>query len=348
MKSKKTANESENGFKYTWWLIGAIAIFTISICAILFLPWISEIYSSLIHEKVNPENLNVSRIDVLKITISLIGPFLTFIVFINTLNIQKESKKDRERDKKAEEKRKNLDDANREFYALLELFIKNQKKLFEMHGVKNCDVVTYLYDYAINIICEADNRLINSYNGSYTRIYAFTDEDRGDYTGTSITEIIKNLGIDFTDLKEKSEKIISYQYDSVYHITSSYFKVLHRILKNLNYRYESGYLNEHEYLNYIGVLRSQLSSKELVIILVNALYIERGLGLAIEAVGTDIFGDKRDFKKNQHFNIPSPKVTDKDLEFFIYNQENITKRIGYRERLKNEDDSQNKNFINFK
>ncbi|MDS1011737.1 putative phage abortive infection protein [Lactococcus lactis] len=132
---------------------------------------------------------------------------------------------------------------------------------------------------------------------------------------------------------------------------SSYFKIFHRILKSLNKRFDEKKLDESDYKNYIGILRTQLSSEELVVILINSLYVKRGLGLGIELIGTNLFGDEKDFKIDQHFVIPKPEIIQDDLSIFINDNEgkNIKKRKDYEKKLKSIDNiAEFEDIMNFK
>ncbi len=53
------------------------------------LPSFGLWYGANVKDKVSPNAINISRVELLKILISLIAPILTFLVFMNTLSIQK-------------------------------------------------------------------------------------------------------------------------------------------------------------------------------------------------------------------------------------------------------------------
>ncbi|MCT0439564.1 putative phage abortive infection protein [Lactococcus lactis] len=325
MTTKKNKKRYYKDWRFWVGLVIAVAIF-------YCLPALGKGYRFFFSEKVNPNNFSISRLELLQLGISLIAPILTYRVFRNTLKMQDEAKSDREKDKKAEEKRRNIDDANREFYSLLDLFKKEQNK----QDTK--DSISFLFDKAIN---SKDNySFIKDYkiplgNGTGFHYYLPT---RVKYFNES--DIPKKYTWENLSNQEKSELIISFQFDEVYNKMSSYFKIFHRILKNLNERYDEDKLDEREFKNYIGILRTQLSSEELVVILVNSLYIKRGLGLAIELIGTNLFGDENDFKIDQHFIIPEPKIVPDDLSIFIndIDGKNIEKRKDYEKKLKSIDD----------
>ncbi len=62
------------------------------------LPYIGDIYYSVVlHTKVDSMKINLSRSELLKIYLSLIGPILTYRVFKNTLKYNKRTEKYRSR-----------------------------------------------------------------------------------------------------------------------------------------------------------------------------------------------------------------------------------------------------------
>lgn len=328
--------KDEKRFYKDWRFWAVLIISVIAITAILyFLPTFGKGYRLFFSEKVNPKNISISRLELLKLGISLIAPILTYRVFKNTLKMQDKVKRDREKDKEAEEKRRNIDDANREFYSLLDLFKKEQNKndtkqainFLHNKAINSKDNFSFIKDYQINLI-----------NGFGFHYYLPNLPTRGKLFNES--DIPKKYTWKNLSNQKKSELIISFQFDEVYNKMSSYFKIFHRILKNLNERYDEDKIDEREFKNYIGILRTQLSSEELVVILVNSLYIKRGLGLAIELIGTNLFGDENDFKINQHFIIPEPKIVPDDLSIFIndIDGKNIEKRKDYEKKLKSIDD----------
>lgn len=327
-------NQKDEKQFYKDWRFWAVLI--ISVAILYFLPALGKVYRFFFSEKVNPNNISISRLELLKLFISLIAPILTFLVFRNTLKMQDEAKSDREKDKKAEEKRRNIDDANREFYSLLDLFKKEQNK----QDTK--DSISFLFDKAIN---SKDNySFIKDYKiplGNGTGFLYYLPTKKKLYNESDIPKKYTTENLSEQEKVElKVELIITVQFDEVYNKMSSYFKIFHRILKSLNERHDENKLDEHEFKNYIGILRTQLSSEELVVILVNSLYIKRGVGLAIELIGTSLFGDEKDFKIDQHFILPKPKIVPGDLSIFINDNEgkNIEKRKYYEKKLKSIDD----------
>ncbi|MDT2869228.1 hypothetical protein, partial [Lactococcus lactis] len=79
--------------------------------------------------------------------------------------------------------------------------------------------------------------------------------------------------------------------------------------------------------------------------------VKRGLGLGIELIGTNLFGDEKDFKIDQHFVIPKPEIIQDDLSIFTNDNEgkNIEKRKDYEKKLKSIDDiAEFEEIMNFK
>lgn len=323
-----------------FWVI--LALIVIAIIVIWQLPFLAKLYFKLFSTfKVNPTMINLSRLELLKICLSLIGPVLTFLVFRNTVNIQNEAREDRKKDKQEAENRRNLDDANREFYSLLDLFKRQQAD----NGTKKN--ISFLY----RSICDNENSsFINNYNVRNGNLFDFSITLSPDKESTLAAETNKfYLQSRKMSNEEVANFILFLQYDNTYNETTSYFKVFHRILKNLNKRLDEKALSDSEYSNYIGILRTQLSSEELVVLLVNSLYIKKGLGLGIELMGSDVFGDEKDFEVNQHFNIPIPKIKSNDILIFVKNNKNIEERKKYQYRLENITDIDEFNrIINFK
>lgn len=314
----------------------------IAVIVIWQLPFLAKLYFKLFSTfKVNPTMINLSRLELLKIFLSFIGPVLTFLVFRNTVNIQNEAREDRKKDKLEAENRRNLDDANREFYSLLDLFRSQQA---DSVTKKN---ISFLY----RSICDNENSsFINNYKVDNGKMLDFPIA-LSPYKESMLAGEVNKLGLQGREMsnEEVANIILFLQYDNTYNETTSYFKVFHRILKNLNKRLDEKVLSDREYSNYIGILRTQLSAEELVVLLVNSLYIKKGLGLGIELVGSGVFGDEKDFEVNQHFKIPIPKIKSNDLLIFVKNNKNIEERKKYQYRLENITDIDEFNrIINFK
>ena len=337
MSEKKNTKGSPIYMKKSFWIPTIIfVVFVFVFVMLLKLPSFGLWYGANVKDKVSPNSINISRVELLKILISLIAPILTFLVFMNTLSIQK---KNQEESKKLN----NSDSANREFYSLLDLFKKEQNKS------ETIKAISFLYKRAIND--KHGNSFINDYNidignGLDFRFNLFESNQWFSITYNSSKYKGKNL-----TKEQKVELVISRQFDDVYNKMSSYFKIFHRILKSPNKRFDEKKLDESDYKNYIGILRTQLSSEELVVILINSLYVKRGLGLGIDLIGTNLFGDEKDFKIDQHFVIPKPEIIQDDLSIFINDNEgkNIKKRKDYEKKLKSIDNiAEFEDIMNFK
>lgn len=125
---------------------------------------------------------------------------------------------------------------------------------------------------------------------------------------------------------------INMKFENFYEKTSQYFKAFHRILKILNVSLENNKIDKKEYHSYIGILRANLSSVEMEIILLNSLFVKRGIGLGIELTGTDFFGNQDDFDINQHFKNIWRESKKDQMIIFIDDIENNNKDL--RNKLK--------------
>lgn len=299
--------------------------FTIPLVFFIFILWIfpflAEFYAFLVRNKTNPSQMNLSRSEFIKIIISLISPILSYVVLRNTVNIQRESIK-----------RRNIDDVNRDFYGLIGIFNKQQQehrqKISEFYVKTITDKRGFKHGYPSRT--------------GYRPKYQLWNEEEKEWVEKFYSEHAHTEKPDSLSDTSKVSIIINRQFDSVYHELSSYFKVLHRILKILNEKLETQIIDEDIYLNYIGILRAQISSQELVVILVNSLYGCRGLGLGIELIGSDFFGDERDFMLEQHFDFPNPQIVSDNVKEFVLDKSSnmMGRRINLRNIQKNNSNEQ--------
>ncbi|WKF72362.1 putative phage abortive infection protein [Lactococcus lactis] len=290
--------------------------------SVTLLPSIAELYAVQVHLRTNPSQMNLSRSEFLKILISLISPILSYMILRNTINIQEKSLK-----------RRDIDDVNRDFYGLIDIFDKQQQI--------NKEKISYFYNKGIKSIGGVkDGYRSSGINPNQKNIYIYFVWSK------IINQWTEKWAPGQSPLIQDKYKRVNYiindQFDSVYFELSSYFKVLHRIMKTLNKKLEDEVIDNEAYKNYIGILRAQISSEELVIILINSLYGRRGLGLGIELVGSDLFGDKRDFELEQHFDFPKPQITNSDMGEFVLDKDNRMKdkRIELRNKLKDKSNAQ--------
>lgn len=300
------------------WVIFILGFFVILVL-VTILPSLAEMYASQVHIRADSSQMNLSRSEFLKILISLISPILSFWLLRNTIKIQDASLK-----------RRNIDDVNRDFYGLIDIFGKQQTEVRDR-----------ISEFHENVIIK--DGLKDRFNDGYKFLSSGIEQNL--YSYRVFSKATKNWNNKFIlnerrlieDRNYRVTYIINDQFNSVYYELSSYFKVLHRIIKSLNKKLEEEIIDDELYLDYIGLLRAQISSEELVMILVNSLYTYRGLGLGVELVGTDFFGDKRDFELEQHFEFPAPQITNEHIGLFVYDKEGkmMDKRIKLRKALKN-------------
>jgi hypothetical protein len=315
------------------WILLGFLVTSVIVITVVNLPSLAEWYRLLVHDKANPLQMNMSRSELLKILISLISPVLSFFVLKNTVKIQRESII-----------RRNIDDVNRDFYGLIGIFSKQQQEHKDMILEFNDNAIISIGSFNIGYSQPGINP---NQNNQYSYYKWGKKEEKW------FERCIQANAPEMIDADERVNFIINRQFDSVYHELSSYFKVLHRILKNLNEKLETRVITKKIYFNYIGILRAQISSEELVIILVNSLYAQRGLGLGIELVGSDFFGNERDFELEQHFEFPEPQISSNDMSEFVLLKDNKMKnrRIELRKALNQETGTQSleskTNFINF-
>lgn len=147
-------------------------------------------------------------------------------------------------------------------------------------------------------------------------------------------------------------RTLNKQYESAPTHLETYFKTFYKVLEKLNKLLERNIFSSEDYVEYISILHSQLSSEELVVILVNALYIESGIELSIELVGSSILGDIANFNRNKYFKLMQLKIDMDDLKIFDNNEENKTYREALRSKLKEIKSSgklnQFRNFLDFR
>lgn len=94
---------------------------------IVFLPELMEFYKTLPLGYVNPKTSNLSRLEFLKVSISILSPVLTYMAFSNTTKLQKANDEQRRIEKEEAIRKENYQMMHTDFYKLLELFTKIQK-----------------------------------------------------------------------------------------------------------------------------------------------------------------------------------------------------------------------------
>lgn len=293
----------------------------------VFLPQIMTSLSNchFFSTKVNNNITRLSRIEFIKICVSILGPVLTMMVFLNTLDMQmkteekqnkleeKQDKSEKRRAEKEEElyQKDLLLQIDHEFYSLLNMFIEIQKD----QNVKT----------AVNVL---QKLAIFQENGfGFNNDYAFSPKD---LTGSRIQSTIEKSGplkgvvkyvtfksFDISELMggysinpkdvvtnshDTKVSILNEQYEEMQIYLGRYFKMFHRIVKTLNEYYDDNNdFDTKKYAKYIGTLRTQISPAEFQVILFNSIYIKRGIGLGIQLLGSGFFGDDFDFETDQHF-----------------------------------------------
>lgn len=220
------------------------------------------------NDSVVSKNLVLERA---KLIISILGPALTLIVFVRTIQTQLESSK-------------NLikDNVSKDFYNLLNLFKSIQDKM-------NSELFSTI-----------EKRIKVSINNINTNL----DVRENKETTKEVQEDLKEYSASLNKALSESVKTINEIFEENYKDIGSYLKVFHRILKILNNRYESKDISHEEYKMYVGILRSQIEDYEFYIILINSLFTLRGTGMGIELIETSFFGDELDIDLKQHFEHP--------------------------------------------
>ncbi|MCF8637937.1 hypothetical protein, partial [Enterococcus faecium] len=194
------------------------------------------------NDSVVSKNLVLERA---KLIISILGPALTLIVFVRTIQTQLESSK-------------NLikDNVSKDFYNLLNLFKSIQDKM-------NSELFSTI-----------EKRIKVPINNINTNL----DVRENKETTKEVQEDLKEYSASLNKVLSESVKKINEIFEDNYKDIGSYLKVFHRILKILNNRYESKDISHEEYKMYVGILRSQIEDYEFYIILINSLFTLRGTG----------------------------------------------------------------------
>lgn len=271
------------------------------------------------------------------VLVALIGGLITLGITILTYNFFEKKKSDR--DERAQRKR----DANELFFSLLELFNMRKEDAIEsinrLHdfAIKRSDKEStsfFLNNYGIiDVNIPVDGSGLNIQTGSYLKGPLFKEKKV-----IELSEIASQNNVSY---------ILNVQFKSVYGTTGPYFKVFHRIIKLLNQWLEDKTIDLKTYNQYIGILRTQIEAKEFIVILINSLFVKRGLGLGVQLVGTGFFGDDKDFKIEQHFDIPNEKDILSLLNQFELNSDNIKKRKRLEEKLTSLDKEEIFSFEDF-
>lgn len=92
-------------------------------------------------------------------------------------------------------------------------------------------------------------------------------------------------------LHEEISKLVISSIDANYKYLGTFFRNTHRIVKLINEYFP----NTVDKKTYLGILRSYYSEDIMLLIYVNCVYTQKGVGLAKQLVRTDFFGDEFDF-----------------------------------------------------
>ncbi len=294
-----------------------IGVGIILVVIFYFLPEIGYIYYWLtLLVKVDSSKMNFSRLNLLQVLISILSPILTFLVLMNSVTNQKMTNDRLDNQSEEAERRLNSEQVSNAFYKLLELFTNIQKNI-DIQQIK-------LETDVLDISNTSDLLLKNGY---------LSEEG----TNEKLQNFLQDLDIALPIILSNSDSenmalAINMKFENFYEKTSQYFKAFHRILKILNVSFENNKIDKKEYHSYIGILRANLSSVEMEIILLNSLFVKRGIGLGIELTGTDFFGNQDDFDINQHFKNIWRESKKDQMIIFIDDIENNNKDL--RNKLK--------------
>ena len=263
-----------------------IGVGIILLVVFYFLPEIGYFYfwlTSMV--KVDSSKMNFSRLNLLQVLISILSPVLTFLVLMNSVANQKSTNKRLDQQSEEAERRINSEQVSNAFYKLLEVFTNIQKQV------------------SIQKIKENINNLYstNSWDFYLENGYCSNDGRNHQLEWFLYESNIKEDIIRYNSDEENMAIVVNMRFEELYAESSQYFKAFHRIVKILNVSLKNNKIDKEEYHSYIGILRANLSSNEMEILLINSLFVKRGIGLGLELVGTDFFGNKNDFDINQHF-----------------------------------------------
>lgn len=300
--------ESKRCLKFKYWLLNKLGnlkyyygmfviVIVLFIISIGLFQIITGHFDFIKIQNIESNNLNRTKsiqiIESLKLVLLIMTPILTTILFLNTMNVQKSNIKNLGKDS-----------MSKDFYNLLSLFNQEQGK--------SKGSMTNLAEVIKTYIREIEEAKLNlKINKNYPRERAleiktlynsnpnFLEQDNIESLDMTRDKILK-----FEISVKNSFNQIRISYQDYYSELGTYFRILHRLIKIINDRYENKVINEDERNMYIGILRAQLSAEELVVVLVNSIETDRGVGLGVELIGNSFFGDAIDIEKDQHFICP--------------------------------------------
>lgn len=216
----------------------------------------------------------------IKLGVAVVAPMLTILLFVKTIGTQLEATR---------ASRKS--DINQNFYKLLDIFLKNKDNIYKNENI--FEIICSLPEFGEEGSAEIFTFTTNLEEADVLKLkFEFKPFENYDYGGedhqSNLSYILKEINLDL---------------DKYYVALGPYFKSLHRILKLINDGVENREIDENEYFMYRGILTSQLTSDEFLVILYNCLFGERGCGMGVELMESSFFGDSDDLDIDQHFEI---------------------------------------------
>ncbi|MFJ8458909.1 putative phage abortive infection protein [Lysinibacillus xylanilyticus] len=135
----------------------------------------------------------------------------------------------------------------------------------------------------------------------------------------------EDIPIQYYEVYRVCNNILESNYEQIGH----FFRTVHRTLKTINSYYER---NSLEYREHIGMLRAQIPNQVALLMFYNAVYSEKGRGMARELLASNFFGDRDDFHfennellRSEHFLNNGRFLNNQDAhiayELFTYNKE---------------------------
>lgn len=274
-------------------------------------------------QDVKSEDINrfksIQIIESLKLVLLITTPILTMILFLNTINVQKLNSKNLGKDS-----------MSKDFYNLLGLFKQEQEKSKDslerlgMRADSNLETVAHRLILIETNKKNRDDAISENecFSKQCPNFFKWRNERYRLDCENEIDKLQEFIGNNYYHIK--------YSYKEFYSQIGTYFRILHRLIKVINDRFENGIINEDERMMYIGILRAQLSTGELLVVLVNSLEISKGIGLGVELLGCSFFGDEIDIDNDQHFNCPS--VYRNNLKkYFVHSFNSEKERKFFRE-----------------
>ncbi|KAA0956136.1 hypothetical protein FQ085_14935 [Planococcus sp. ANT_H30] len=169
-----------------------------------------------------------------------------------------------------------------------------------------------------------------------------------------LTELIQeNSKQDFNDsfiTYDDVYRVCDSTFDGQYPKLGHFFRTTHRTIKLINQHFSND-IEEHR--QHIGLLRAQIPDEIAVLLFYNAFYSERGLGMGIEMISSNFFGDLHDFKfdkskmpiyklkSSQHFQTNGMSLADQNsyviCKLFTQNDESIKFKNDFLKAKRNND-----------